>query len=181
MSPTPERDAALERSDSYTNPYLAGALLGVLLFLSFALTGHGLGASGGMNRMLVFFEDLFRPEHIDRTSYLLGMAGGDTNALDHWVVFLAIGTLLGGWLSGRKHGRLVLETIHGPRIGPRTRWVAALAGGILMGYGARFARGCTSGQALSGGAVLSAGSWAFMIAVFAGGYALAYFFRRFWT
>jgi hypothetical protein len=52
---------------------------------------------------------------------------------------------------------------------------------MLMGYGARFARGCTSGQALSGGAVLSVGSWAFMFAVFGGAYALAYFFRRAWN
>jgi len=47
--------------------------------------------------------------------------------------------------------------------------------------GARMARGCTSGQALSGGAVLSAGSWAFMMCVFAGAYAVAYFVRKFWN
>ncbi len=57
----------------------------------------------------------------------------------------------------------------------------ALIGGILMGYGARLARGCTSGQGLSGGAVLSVGSWAFMLAVFAGAYVLAYTLRKFWT
>jgi hypothetical protein len=57
----------------------------------------------------------------------------------------------------------------------------AFVGGAIMGYGARFARGCTSGQALSGGAVLSAGSWAFMFAVFGGGYAVAYFVRRLWN
>jgi uncharacterized membrane protein YedE/YeeE len=56
----------------------------------------------------------------------------------------------------------------------------AFIGGGLMGYGARMARGCTSGQALSGGAVLSVGSWAFMFAVFAGAYALAYFVRKLW-
>ena len=49
-----------------------------------------------------------------------------------------------------------------------------------MGYGSQWARGCTSGQALSGGAVLSVGSWAFMFSVFGGGYALAYFLRRLW-
>ena len=57
----------------------------------------------------------------------------------------------------------------------------ALIGGTFMGYGARMARGCTSGLALSGGAVLSLGAWAFMFAVFAGGYALAYFVRRLWN
>ena len=45
---------------------------------------------------------------------------------------------------------------------------------------AKLTRGCTSGQALSGGAVQSVGSWAFMLSVFAGGYAAAYFVRRQW-
>jgi uncharacterized membrane protein YedE/YeeE len=56
----------------------------------------------------------------------------------------------------------------------------AFGGGMIMGFGARLARGCTSGQALSGGAVLSAGSWAFMFSIFIGAYGLAWFFRRFW-
>ena len=43
----------------------------------------------------------------------------------------------------------------------------ALAGGVLMGLAAKMTRGCTSGQALSGGALLSVGSWAFMFSVFA--------------
>jgi uncharacterized membrane protein YedE/YeeE len=109
------------------------------------------------------------------------MAGGDKNPLDDYLVFMTLGTLLGGFVSGWLHGRLRVETNKGPRISVRTRWVMAFAGGTIMGYGARFARGCTSGQALSGGAVLSAGSWAFMFAVFGGGYALAYFVRRLWN
>jgi hypothetical protein len=49
-----------------------------------------------------------------------------------------------------------------------------------MGLGAALARGCTSGLALSGGALLSLGSWVFMLALFAGGYAAAWFVRREW-
>jgi hypothetical protein len=49
-----------------------------------------------------------------------------------------------------------------------------------MGFGAKLARGCTSGQALTGGAVLGVGSWAAMMAIFGGAYALAYFVRRQW-
>ena len=97
-------------------------------------------------------------------------------------VFLLLG--LGGaigFLSGLFGRRVKLETNKGPRIGNKTRWMMAFLGGILMGYGARLARGCTSGQALSGGAVMSVGSWAFMFAVFAGAYAFAYFLRRFWN
>ncbi len=165
----------------YMNPYLAGVLLGLVLFASFYITGNGLGASGGLNRIIVAVEDLVTPDHIDRTPYLLKMAGGDLNPLDHWLVFMTIGALLGGFLSGALHGRLKVETNKGPNISVRSRWILAFVGGAIMGYGARFARGCTSGQALSGGAVLSAGSWAFMFAVFGGGYALAYFVRKAWN
>lgn len=165
----------------YFHPYLAGILLGIVLFTAFFITGNGLGASGGINRLVVWGEDKIVPGHVDRTPYLLAMAGGEKNALDNWVVFMVFGTLLGGLTSGYFHGRLKLETNHGPRITPRQRWIAAFAGGAIMGYGARLARGCTSGQALSGGATLSVGSWLFMFAVFAGGYALAYFVRKLWT
>lgn len=164
----------------YVNPYLGGALLGLVLFLAFFITGNGLGASGGLNRILVYFEDLVAPAHVDRVSYLLTMAGGETNPLDSWIVMLTIGTVMGGFFAGWRNGRLKPETGKGPNISVRTRWVMAFVGGTFMGFGARMARGCTSGQALSGGAVLSVGSWAFMFAVFAGAYALAYFVRKLW-
>ena len=166
---------------AYIDPYLAGILLGLVLFAAFFITGSGLGASGGLNRLLVFVEDLIAPGHINRVPYLLSMAGGDKNPLDNWIVFLTVGTVVGGFISGWFNKRVKWETVKGPHISVRTRWFLAFAGGLLMGYGARFARGCTSGQALSGGAVLSVGSWAFMFAVFAGAYALAYFFRRAWN
>lgn len=165
----------------YVNPYLAGILLGLVLFGAFFLTGNGLGASGGMNRLLVVIEDFIAPEHVDRTSYLLSMAGGDRNPLDSWVVFVTVGAVLGGFVSGLLNGRLKVETNKGPNISKRNRWLLAFIGGSFMGFGARLARGCTSGQALSGGAVLSVGSWAFMFAVFAGAYALAYFLRKAWN
>ena len=179
------RPAARTRSRriarDYVNPYFAGILLGLVLFLAFFFTGNGLGASGGLNRILVYFEDLVAPEHVNRVSYLLAMAGGDQNPLDSWVVFVTLGTVIGGFVSGWLNGRVKLETNRGPQVPVRVRWLMAFLGGTLMGFGARFARGCTSGQALSGGAVLSVGSWAFMFAVFGGGYALAYFVRKFWN
>jgi uncharacterized membrane protein YedE/YeeE len=178
--PIPWRAILVRPTREYVNSYLAGGLLGVVLFLAFFITGNGLGASGGLNRFVVYVQDLVAPEHVDRVSYLLKMAGGDKNALDDWIVVLTAGTLLGGFFSGWLHGRLKVETNKGPNISNRSRWLWAFVGGSLMGYGARLARGCTSGQALSGGAVLSVGSWAFMFAVFGGGYALAYFVRKLW-
>lgn len=178
---TTKQGATPREAKAYMNPYLAGILLGIVLFLAFFLTGSGLGASGGLNRMLVFVEDLIMPAHIDRTPYLLAMAGGSKNPLDSWVVYVTIGVVLGGAVSGWRNNRIKLETNRGPQVSKKMRWMMAFIGGALMGYGARFARGCTSGQALSGGAVLSVGSWAFMFAVFGGAYMLAYSLRKFWN
>jgi uncharacterized protein len=165
----------------YINPYLGGTLLGIVLFASFALTGNGLGASGAVNRVQLAAVDLVAPEHVDRTAYFAKTAGGSRGALAHPSVFMLLGTVVGGLASGLVFGRVRPELRKGPRISVQTRLFMALAGGVIMGYGARMGRGCTSGQALSGGAVLSVGSWVFMIAVFAGGYALAYSLRRFWN
>ncbi|MCL4805910.1 MAG: YeeE/YedE family protein [Anaerolineae bacterium] len=185
-SPTIEKEqpgqtAARRVAQPYVHPYAGGIILGLVLFATFFLTGNGLGASGGMNRFVVWIEDIFAPGHVDRTAYLTSMAGGETNPFDSWVVFVFVGLLLGGVLSGWVFGRSKFTTERGPRTPVRVRWLFAFLGGAIMGYGARMARGCTSGQALSGGAVLSVGSWAFMFAVFAGGYALAYFVRKLWN
>jgi uncharacterized membrane protein YedE/YeeE len=171
---------AVSSSNKYWNPYVGGALLGLVLFLSFFIAGHGLGSSGAMQRIVVAVEDLVVPEHVDAVPYIAQVAGTERDPLDHWLVWEVLGILLGGFVSGLLRGRVKLETYRGPRITRETRWLMAFLGGALMGYGARIARGCTSGQALSGGAVLSAGSWAFMLAVFAGGYAFAWFVRRLW-
>jgi uncharacterized membrane protein YedE/YeeE len=165
----------------YVNPYLGGLILGIVLFLAFFFTGNGLSASGGLNRFVIFCQDAISPDHVNTTPYLLDIAGGSKNPLDSWVVYVVIGALLGGFVSGWRNGRIKLETNKGPNVSTKSRWFYAFLGGSMMGYGARLARGCTSGQALSGGAVLSVGSWLFMFAVFGGGYALAYFVRKLWN
>ncbi|HUN22752.1 MAG TPA: YeeE/YedE thiosulfate transporter family protein [Anaerolineales bacterium] len=164
----------------YIHPYLGGMLLGIVLFLAFLLTRNGLGASGGMNRLVAAAQDVVAPGHIDRTPYLLKLAGGAKNPLDDWSVPVVFGAVLGGMTSGLIFSRFKPELNKGPRISNRTRLMLAFVGGTIMAYGARMARGCTSGQALSGGATLSAGSWALMLCIFAGAYALAYFIRKAW-
>jgi hypothetical protein len=165
----------------YIDPYLGGALLGVVLFAAFYVTGGGLGASAALSRAQTGILDLLSPGHVDRVAYFAEMAGGDRNPWNHSAVFMLAGTLLGGFASGLWNRRVRLETRKGPRVSTPARWALAFAGGAVMAYGARLARGCTSGQALSGGAVLSVGSWPFMLSIFAGGYAVAWFLRRLWT
>jgi hypothetical protein len=168
-------------SPTYVNPYAAGAFLGAVLFVTFWLTGGGLGASGGIDHVELAVVSLVAPSVIDHNAYFAATAGGTRNALAHPLVPMLAGVLVGGFLSGLRFGRIRVEVRRGPRLGVRGRLLMALAGGILMGWGARMARGCTSGQGLSGGAVLSAGSWAFLLAFFAGGYAMAWFVRRAWN
>lgn len=170
-----------DRPKPFLNPYAGGALIGLVLFLAFLVTGNGLGASAAIARIQVSVLDLLAPGHVDRVAYFAEMAGGSLNPLGHSSVFMLAGTVFGGFLSGLLAGRVRVEVNKGPNITNATRLAFAFLGGGVVGYGARLARGCTSGQALSGGAVLSVGSFAFMFAVFAGAYAFAYFVRRLWN
>ncbi len=165
---------------AYWNPYVGGVALGLVLFLSIFITGSGLGASGGFVHTVGALTKLVSPEHVNRTPFLSKFAGGPANPWEHRMIWMGLGVIVGGFVSGLLAGRVRRETIRGPRVGVHARWVLAFAGGSLMGWGAALARGCTSGQALSGGAVLSAGSWAFMMMVFAGGYLIAYPLRKLW-
>jgi len=164
----------------YVHPYFGGLVLGIVLFLALFLTGNGLGSSGGTTRIVAFVEDQIAPAHVDRTPYLLKLAGGTKNPLDDWIIPVFFGALIGGFTSGWIFGRAKFETTRGPNVTNRTRWLMAFLGGTIFLYGARMARGCTSGQALSGGATLAAGSWLVMFAIFASAYALAYFVRKEW-
>jgi uncharacterized membrane protein YedE/YeeE len=69
---------------------------------------------------------------------------------------------------------------HSPKITVKRRLIFALIGGLLFGLGAQIARGCTSGAALSGIAVLSVGGFITMLAIFGSAFLFAYFFRKNW-
>ena len=180
-APAKTKMSAPQTPRSYVHPYLGGMVLGIVLFLGLFLTGNGLGSSGAISRIDAFIEDQIAPAHVDRTPYLLKMAGGDKNPLDDWILPVFVGALLGGFVSGKIGRRIKLETTKGPNISDHTRWAMAFLGGVLFLYGARMARGCTSGQALTGGATLDAGSWTIMFSIFAGAYAFAYFLRKMWN
>jgi uncharacterized protein len=165
----------------FWNPYVAGIALGLVLLMSFVLVGRGLGASGTFKHLgaeiIREADPTFAEENGNIAAYFSNPA---RHSLNDWIVWLSFGAALGGAASVFSARRFKLETLHGPRIAKETRWVLAVAGGALAGFAAQLARGCTSGQALTGGAQLAAGSWVFMFSVFGGGYAVAYFVRRQW-
>jgi uncharacterized membrane protein YedE/YeeE len=61
------------------------------------------------------------------------------------------------------------------------RLATTFGGGVMIGFAARLARGCTSGVALTGGAQLALSGWIFVIAMFATGFLVASIFRRLWS
>lgn len=159
------------------SPYVAGIGLGITLLLAFVIMGRGLGASGAMMRFDVWLLNLFAPEHVASNPYFSIYAD---NPLNNWLVYEIVGVMIGGFLSGALAGRLKFKIGKGPNISNIGRLILAFIGGGFMGFAARLSRGCTSGLALTGGATLALGGWVFMFAVFAGGYALAYFLRKEW-
>jgi uncharacterized protein len=168
------------KAKPYWSPYLAGLGLGIVLLLSYLLMGQGLGASGAFARFLYTGMHAIAPEHVESSSYMGKYFGEGVNPLNNYLVFVILGVFVGGLVSGLSAGRVKKIVEKGPRVSVRNRFILAFIGGTLMGFAARLARGCTSGQALSGGATLALGSWVFMFLFFAGGFAGAYFVRRQW-
>ena len=165
----------------YANPYVAGIGLGLVLLAAFVIMGRGLGASSAFTTIVSAGVNAVAPAHARANPYYAEYLGdGTTSPLLDWTVFEVLGVIVGGFISGTLAGRVRAGVERGPRISNAGRLLYAFVGGGLMGIGARLARGCTSGQALTGGALLNVGSWAFMMCVFAGGYAFAWFMRRQW-
>lgn len=175
----------------YWNSYTAGFVLGLVLLAAFVITGRGVGASGAVTRMAAYSiqkveaslhggtraeNDTIAKHNTYTGQYLKGPA----DPLDDFLVYMFVGVIIGGFLSGLLARRLGFEVVHGPHSYVGKRLALAATGGFISAIGARLARGCTSGQALTGGATLALGSWVFMLAVFAGGYAIAWFVRKEW-
>jgi uncharacterized protein len=171
----------IKEQKKYWNPYLSGIGLGLVLLLAYVIMGRGLGASGAFSSVIATGVNTIAPGHAKANEFYSEYLGdGSKSPLKDWLVFEVIGLLAGGFISGALAGRIKKTVEKGPNISIKGRLFYAFIGGVIMGIGAKLARGCTSGQALTGGAVLNVGSWAFMMAVFAGGYMLAYIMRRQW-
>jgi hypothetical protein len=162
------------------NAHLAGAVLGLVLLLTFVLTGHGLGASGSPTAMAAAASNVVAPTATQSNQYLGWMVQDGRNPLNSWinweVLGVAVGALAAAWWSGRLRVR-----VEGPtRASNAGRLALALVGGILSGFGARVSAGCTSGLGLSGSATLATAGFVFLIGFFGAGLATGLLTRRMW-
>lgn len=164
----------------YWNPYFGGFLLGLLILSTFYITGRGLGASGALKSSVVTVVNKVSPEHSESNAYYSKLLKSSNSPMNNWLVFEALGVILGAFLSGAITGRIQWRTQHSPKITVRRRLVFALTGGLLFGFGAQIARGCTSGAALSGISMMATAGFISMLTIFGTGYLVAYFFRKNW-
>lgn len=165
----------------YMNPYIAGVLLGLLLLATIYITGRGLGASGAIKSYTIATVESIAPEHAESKKFYKEYSEAhEGGPLMNWLVFEVTGVIIGAFLSGLMANRLKLKFEMGPRSTTKLRVAGAIIGGILWGIGSQLGRGCTSGSALSGLAVMSTGGILTMFAIFAGAYIFAYFFRKLW-
>lgn len=169
------------KKTKYLNPYVGGVLLGLVLLAANFVSGRGLGASGAIKSTIVATMMTVAPSSSENSGFIKEFRQShEGNPMKTWLVFEMLGVLVGGFLSGTITGRLKFKVEHSPKITSRKRLLLALTGGVLFGFGSQLGRGCTSGSALSGMAVLSLGGFITMAAIFGTAFALAYFFRKNW-
>lgn len=159
------------------NPYLAGFYLGLTLLGCFLILGAGLGASGGFARLAAWAEHLAVPGRVEASPYFGQWFPGP---MGNYLVYMILGVFGGGAYSALTSGRFALTAERGPTFPRSRRLLLALGGGAVSGFAARLAQGCTSGQGLTGGALLLTGSLVFMACLFATGYLTAWMFGRQW-
>jgi len=169
-----------DKSKKYFNPYFGGVMLGLLLLLTFYITGRGLGASGAVKSTVVAAVHTVTPKFAEDSHYLQQFISDDNHPMNNWLVFEALGILAGAFLSGALSGRLKLKVEHSPKITAKRRLIFAGLGGLIFGFGSQLGRGCTSGAALSGMASMATSGFISMITIFGTAYLLAYFVRKNW-
>ncbi|HOI68130.1 MAG: YeeE/YedE thiosulfate transporter family protein [Methanothrix sp.] len=155
------------------SPYVVGAGIGVLNCFAFLLSDRPIGCSSAYARASGMIERAVRGPKVEAKAYYRKF-----EPVVDWEVMLVAGVVIGAFLSASLSGSFRMETVPPlwrERFGPDPilRIAAAFAGGVLLGLGARWAGGCTSGHGISGTAQLAASSWLAVICFFIGGVATA--------
>ena len=151
------------------SPYVVGIGIGLLSCVSFLLSDKPIGCSTAFSRTSGMIERLFRGSKVAEKAYYKKF----TPSVD-WEWMLVFGVFIGALLSAALSGQLHAEWVPAKWASvfgdsSSLRWFVALIGGIVMGIGARWAGGCTSGHGISGTLQLAVSSWLAVLCFFAGG------------
>ena len=158
------------------NPYLVGALIGVLSLLTFSLADKPIGMSTGIAQASgACAMPVIGAEGVAANTYWAKKA---VPAWDYGSLFV-LGSFFGALASALVSGSFKLESVpaiwrerFGASVGKRL--LAAFLGGVVILFGARLADGCTSGHGISGSLQLAVSSWTFFLVMFASGIVTAF-------
>lgn len=145
------------------SPYAVGAGIGVLGWLSVLTANKPIGITTAFESTAAGLGQRLAP-HASGVNEFLTKAE-EVPKID-WEWMLAAGVGIGSWLSARAsgdHAPRTVPALWAARFGtsPLRRDLGAFLGGALMMFGARVAKGCTSGHCISGMQQLAASSWLF--------------------
>jgi hypothetical protein len=155
------------------SPYIVGIGIGLLSCLAFVISDRPIGCSTSYAKARGLIEKLFRGDRVSSKEYYQKF----TPQID-WPFMIVPGIVIGAFAASMLSGTfaiLIVPPLWAEQFGttPVLRILAALAGGILLGVGSRWAGGCTSGHGINGTLQLSVGSILSAICFFIGGIGMA--------
>ncbi len=157
-------------TDTGWSPYAAGIGIGLLSWLSFLISGKPIATSTTFARAGGLIEEVIAGDKARQRPYYKKI-----KLQVNWQWMLVVGIVLGAFLSAIISGDFQVgvwvPSIWASAFGDSAllRVLVAAAGGIILGFGARFAGGCTSGHGISGTLQLAVSSWVSAIFFFVGG------------
>jgi uncharacterized membrane protein YedE/YeeE len=151
------------------SPYLSGSLIGVLSWFTFIFLKKPIGCSTAFARTGGIIGKFLGNKKIESMEYYKQF-----EPKVDWEVAFVLGIIIGAFISAFLSGDLEILLV--PSTWERfyggsfiLRIIAAAAGGIFLGFGARMAGGCTSGHGISGAMQLVTSGWVSAIFFFIGG------------
>lgn len=155
------------------SPVLVGTGIGLLNVVTFYLLNQTIGTSSAFEQLGVYLYSLFAPAYLASSEYPYMQT-----PVINWYVAFVVGIFFGAWISAKLSGYTpqAIPSVWQANFGPSKtiRALGAFVGGFVLMFGARIARGCTSGHAISGGMQLHTAGWMFMIALFVSGIVTAH-------
>ncbi len=173
---TPAPDTTWYGTGGAWSPYLAGALIGVLAWLTFYVSEQPIGASSFYATVAGLIGKVVASEHTRKLAYYR-----ENPPKIGWEFAFVIAIVFGSALAATLGGEFAVRGL--PRLWTDHYGVdsgfryAALSfmGGMLMAFGARLAGGCTSGHGISGTLQLNVSSWIAVMCFFIGGVTAVHF------
>jgi len=151
------------------SPYIVGIGIGILSWFSFLISDKPIGCSTAFTRTSGMIERLFSGKRVLEKNYYVRFP-----PIVDWEWMLVVGVIIGSFISAKLSGQFHMQWIPdtwSSTFGSAliTRWLIALFGGVIIGFGARWAGGCTSGHGISGTLQLAVSSWLAVICFFVSG------------